>query len=66
MKIGILKEGFLNCEPDVVKLVKEAAQSLREKGATVEEVSIPIHSSGKKISVNDPKSPSKRRTRNFL
>jgi len=45
-----LKEGFgLNIsEPDVDKMVKEAAGQLSSKcGAVVEEVSIPMHLDGK-------------------
>ena len=50
LKIGILKEGFGMdiSEPDVDKMVKEAAGQLSSKcGAVVEEVSIPMHSDGK-------------------
>ena len=50
LKIGILKEGFglEISEPDVDKMVKEAAGQLSRKcGAVVEEVSIPMHSDGK-------------------
>lgn len=49
MKIGLLKEGFglKSSEPDVDKMVKEAAGLLGSKcGAVVEEVSIPMHSDG--------------------
>ena len=49
MKIGILNEGFglKSSEPDVDKMVKEAAGQLSSKcGAVVEEVSIPMHSDG--------------------
>ena len=48
-KIGILKEGFglESSEPDVDKMVKEAAGQLGSKcGAVVEEVSVPMHSDG--------------------
>ena len=47
--IGILKEGFglESSEPDVDKMVKEAAGQLSIKcGAVVEEVSVPMHSDG--------------------
>ena len=50
LKIGILKEGFglEISEPDVDKMVKEAAGQLSSKcGTVVEEVSIPMHSDGK-------------------
>ena len=49
MKIGILNEGFglKNSEPDVDKMVKEAAGQLGSQcGAVVEEVSIPMHLDG--------------------
>lgn len=49
MKIGILKEGFglPFSEPDVDAIVKDAAGKLASVGgATVEEVSIPMHSDG--------------------
>ncbi|KAL5005372.1 hypothetical protein ScPMuIL_018828 [Solemya velum] len=49
-KIGLVKEGFIDCDNDVVSLVKEAAKSLTEAGAVVEEVSIPLHSDGRAIS----------------
>lgn len=50
MKIGILKEGFglKSSEPDVDRMVKEAAGLLGSKcGAVVEEVSVPMHSDGR-------------------
>ena len=49
MKIGIVTEGFgwegLS-EEDVDQFVREAAYSLKQAGATVEEVSIPMHRDG--------------------
>ncbi|GAB4240908.1 MAG: amidase [Elainellaceae cyanobacterium] len=49
LKIGVVKEGFgwegLS-EPDVDELVKAAAYRLEKVGATVEEVSIPMHRLG--------------------
>ncbi len=44
MKIGILKEGFAECDPEVEQIVRDAAAKLSQKGATLEEVSVPIHS----------------------
>ena len=44
MKVGILTEGFEECEPEVEKLVRQAAGKLAQKGAKVEEISIPMHS----------------------
>ena len=45
--MGILKEGFQGKDSDVDQLVRSAAYRLREAGAEVEEVSIPIHLKGK-------------------
>jgi amidase len=46
LRIGVLEEGFgqEKSEPDVDAKVHAAAQVLRELGATVEDVSIPMHS----------------------
>lgn len=48
MRIGIVKEGFglPNSEADVDDKVRRAAQRLGELGATVEEVSVPMHLQG--------------------
>jgi amidase len=48
LRIGIVKEGFdwPNSEPDVDAMVREAAQRLTRAGATVTEVSIPLHRDG--------------------
>jgi amidase len=45
MKIGVVKEGFeqVGAEAAVNEGVKAAAQRLRSLGATVEEISIPMH-----------------------
>ncbi|MEO3416122.1 amidase [Roseovarius sp. CAU 1744] len=45
MKIGVLKEGFsaANLMPGIADAVKEAAETFRGLGATVEEISIPDH-----------------------
>ena len=45
-RVGVLKEGFDECEEDVVKIVKETANMLTKAGALVEEVSIPMHKDG--------------------
>ena len=45
-KVGLVKEGFDTCEPDVVSLVKDGANKLTKAGALVEEVSIPMHADG--------------------
>ncbi|ELT90604.1 hypothetical protein CAPTEDRAFT_2391 [Capitella teleta] len=44
--IGILAEGFVDCDPDVESVVREAARSLTAVGASVEEVSMPQHLDG--------------------
>ena len=51
MRIGVLTEGFNfdNGEPDVDQKVREAARRLRDLGATVEDVSIPMHRDGPAI-----------------
>lgn len=45
MRIGVLKEGFIapNMMEGVASSVKEAAETFRKLGATVEEISIPEH-----------------------
>ena len=45
--MGVVKEGFRNCEPDVADIVKGAAYVLERAGATVAEVSIPLHTNGR-------------------
>ncbi len=51
LKIGVVREGFglANSEPDVDERVKAAAAVFRKLGATVEDVSIPMHSLGAAI-----------------
>jgi amidase len=51
LRIGVLTEGFQHesCEPDVVQKVRQAAERFRGLGATVEEVSIPMHMDGQAI-----------------
>jgi amidase len=48
LRIGIVKEGFgwPNSESDVDAMVREAAQRLTGAGATVSEISIPLHRDG--------------------
>ncbi|MDQ2093591.1 amidase [Rhodalgimonas zhirmunskyi] len=48
MKVGVVLEGFGhdNSMPEVDEKVKAAAEKLKELGATVEEVSIPMHTIG--------------------
>lgn len=47
-KIGVLKEGFgLNImQPEVATLVKSAVAKFQQLGATVEEISVPLHLEG--------------------
>ena len=51
LKIGVLKEGFghHNSEPDADEGVRAAAARFRGLGATVDEVSVPMHLLGPKI-----------------
>ena len=51
MRIGVVTEGFNNdnSEPDVDQKVRDAANRLRSLGATVEDVSIPMHRDGQAI-----------------
>src|SRR5260370_28704344 len=48
LRVGIVKEGFgwPNSEPDVDAMGREAAQRLTGAGATVSELSIPLHRDG--------------------
>jgi amidase len=48
LKIGVVKEGFghPNSERDVDAKVKQAASTLRDLGATVSEISVPMHAVG--------------------
>jgi amidase len=48
LKIGVVKEGFghLNSERDVDAKVQQAASALRDLGATVSEISVPMHALG--------------------
>jgi len=48
LSVGIVNEGFgwPNSEPDVDATVRQAAQRLSKAGATVSEVSIPLHRDG--------------------
>ena len=45
-KVGLVTEGFDLSDDDVSDVVRASAMKLKEKGATVEEVSIPIHIDG--------------------
>lgn len=47
MKIGLLQEGFSICERDVIDVVRASGQSLTKAGATVEDVSVPLHKYGR-------------------
>lgn len=51
LKIGVVKEGFVQpgAEEDVNESVREAAKRFRHLGATVEDVSIPMHLVGPAI-----------------
>jgi amidase len=51
LRIGVLTEGFRHpsSEPDVDQKVRQAAERLRSLGASVEEISIPMHLDGPAI-----------------
>lgn len=51
MRIGVVAEGFglVNSEADVDQSVRQAADKFKSMGATVEEVSIPMHLDGPAI-----------------
>lgn len=51
LKIGVLVEGFnrAESEPDVDRFVRAGAERLRRLGATVEDVSVPMHLDGPAI-----------------
>src|SRR3954454_18044167 len=51
LRIGVVKEGFghANSEPEVDAKVMAGAQLLRKLGATVEEISVPMHALGRAI-----------------
>ena len=46
MKVGLLKEGFIGKQQEVDDMVRSAIYLLKDAGATVEEVSVPLHSLG--------------------
>lgn len=48
LRIGVITEGFAteNAEAEVDKTVRDTLEALRQQGAIVEEVSIPLHSLG--------------------
>ena len=52
MKVGVLQEGFANCEEDVAALVRSACQHLVSRGVTLEEVSIPQHKQSESMKSN--------------
>ena len=47
MKIGLLKEGFIGKQQEVDDMVRSAIYLLKDAGATVEEVSVPLHHVGR-------------------
>ena len=51
LRIGVVEEGFRSpeSEPDVEEKVREGAQRLAQLGATVEEVSVPVHAIGRAV-----------------
>jgi amidase len=51
MRIGVLKQGFeaANAEADVVAMVRKGGDAFKRMGATVEEVSVPMHTAAMAI-----------------
>lgn len=45
-RVGLVKEGFESSHPDTARVVRQAALTMREIGATVEDVSVPMHTDG--------------------
>ncbi|CAH1783155.1 unnamed protein product [Owenia fusiformis] len=46
MRVGLVKEGFEKCDPDIERTVRDTVQQLKTKGTTVDEISIPMHLKG--------------------
>ena len=46
VRVAVLTEGFAKCEEDVEKTVRREVAKLRDIGATVDEVSVPMHAYG--------------------
>ena len=49
LRVGLLKEGFEDCESDVADIVRTAAMSLTQLGISVKEISSDYHKLGKTI-----------------
>jgi amidase len=51
LRIGVLQQGFEapNAEPDVLSMVRKGAQAFARLGATVEDVSLPLHTAAMAI-----------------
>ncbi len=51
LSIGVLKEGFArsNAEPEVLETTRDALDVLAERGATLEDVSVPMHTDARDI-----------------
>lgn len=49
LKVGVLQEGLEGCEEDVQAATLQAAEALRQGGASVERISIPLHSDSASI-----------------
>ena len=46
MRIAVLDESFLSCDPEVQKVVRAAVNMLATRGATIENVSLAEHKQG--------------------
>lgn len=47
IRVGLVQEGFANCEPDVAGLVTNRALALTTFGASVNQVDVPLHAKGR-------------------
>ena len=52
-KVALLTEGFESCDDEVATIVRETAQMITSKGATVVEVSLPIHRDSKALQTGE-------------
>ena len=51
MKIGVLQEGFEKTESHIKSVIDRALKALKNRGADVQNVSIPMHKDGELICI---------------
>ncbi|XP_013395133.1 uncharacterized protein LOC106162390 [Lingula anatina] len=49
MNVGLVKEGFFKCEEQVTSTIRASMQYFQAAGAKVQEISIPLHITGRKL-----------------